>query len=90
MICPGGRLCLEGVYSTEVTDYYITTPFYCPTGSYCLKGASTVIGSGLCPIGFFCPEKTELPFATPPGSYSGNYGATNYTLCSPGTFQLEF
>lgn len=89
LICPGGKLCLEGVNTEELGEYYITTPFECPTGSYCLKSASTVIGSGLCPIGFYCPPRTEFPIPTPPGSYSGNYGATNYTLCQPGSFQLE-
>lgn len=90
-VCPGGKLCLEGVNTEEFGDnYYITEPFVCPPGSYCLQGAGTVLGSGLCPVGFFCPPRTEFPSPTPPGSYSGNYGATNYTLCSPGTFQLEY
>ena len=88
-ICPGGALCLEGVYTEERGTYYITRPFDCPTGSYCLKSADTVIGSGLCPIGNYCPPRTEKPIPTPAGSYSGNYGATNYTLCQPGTYQLE-
>ena len=81
LICPGGKLCLEGVNTDGDGDWYVTTPFDCPTGSYCLTQADTVIGSGLCPIGFFCPAKTEIPYPTPPGSYSGNFGATNYTLC---------
>ena len=89
-ICPGGLLCLEGVNTDDVSDYYITTPFFCPTGSYCLKGANTVIGTGLCPIGFYCPPRTEIPIPTPPGTYSGNYGATSSTECQPGTFQLEY
>ena len=61
-ICPGGLLCVEGVNTETYSDWYITTPFGCPTGSYCLPGASTVIGSGLCPVGFYCPPKTEIPF----------------------------
>ena len=89
-ICPGGLLCLEGVNTDEEGEYYVTSVFECPIGSYCLPGAQTVIGSGLCPIGYFCPRKTEIPEQTPPGSYSGNFGATNYTLCQPGSFQLEW
>ena len=89
-VCPGGALCLAGVNTEDESRYYITTPFNCPTGSYCLIGADTVIGSGLCPIGFYCPSATEIPFPTPPGSYAGNYGSTIYSLCQPGFFQLDW
>jgi len=36
LICPGGKLCLEGVNTDGDGDWYVTTPFDCPTGSYCL------------------------------------------------------
>lgn len=56
--CPPGYLCLEGVSvdETRVDAYLISTPFVCASGSYCLRGAQSVIGSGLCPVGFYCPQ----------------------------------
>jgi len=85
-LCPGGKLCLEGVGLTEMDPYLITSPFTCPAGSYCLRGSESVIGTGLCPIGYYCPEQTAYPNPTKPGTFSGNYGAIEASMCSPGTF----
>ena len=90
-ICPGGWLCLEGVYTNDEDDidgYIISTPFDCPKGSYCLVGSDLVIGSGLCPIGYFCSDRTEFPVSAPAGFYTGNFGAVEAAKCTPGTFQL--
>ena len=63
VLCPGGYLCLEGVYTSTADTYLISTPFICPIGSYCLPGSDSVIGTALCPIGYYCPAKTEIPSA---------------------------
>lgn len=61
--CPPGYVCLEGVSVDEskTDDYLISTPFVCASGSYCLRGAQSVIGSGLCPVGFYCPRNSAFP-----------------------------
>ena len=81
---------MEGVNTYEVDNYLVSTPFGCPIGSYCLVGSDLVIGSGLCPIGYFCPAQTEFLEPAPPRSYTGNFGAVGASLCTPGTFQLFF
>jgi hypothetical protein len=86
--CPAGSLCLEAVNSDINDDYLISTPFDCPSGSYCLKGAISVIGSGLCPVGFYCPANSQTPIPSPAGSFTGNLGSVDSSQCSPGTFQL--
>lgn len=55
IVCPGGYLCLEGVNTKDITSESVTAPFACPIGSYCLLGSESVIGTDLCPAGFFCP-----------------------------------
>jgi hypothetical protein len=49
-----------------------------------------VIGSGLCPIGYYCPLNTEMPLPSEPGSFTGNLGSVEASKCSPGTFQLDY
>mmetsp|Transcript_9639 Transcript_9639/g.9308 ORF Transcript_9639/g.9308 Transcript_9639/m.9308 type:complete len:260 (+) Transcript_9639:254-1033(+) len=85
-LCPGGQLCLEGVYTEEVGDYLISHPFLCPLGSYCLIGSDKVIGTGLCPIGYFCSQETTYPVQAEAGSFTGSQGATTASKCPPGTF----
>ena len=87
-LCPGGFLCLEGVYTNTADSYLISTPFPCPIGSYCLKGSDSVIGTALCPIGFFCGINTEFPKEAEPGEFTGNPGAVEAQKCQPGTFAL--
>jgi hypothetical protein len=88
-LCPGGMLCLEAVNTDQIDEYLISTPFQCPSGSYCFEGASSVIGSGLCPLGFYCPSNSTTPIPSPPGSFTGNLGSVGSSQCSPGSYQLN-
>jgi len=89
-LCPGGLLCLDGVNTHEPGGGLASTPYPCPSGSYCLAGSDSVIGTGLCPIGYSCPEETTYPVPARPGSFTGNFGAVEAQPCPPGTFQLEW
>jgi hypothetical protein len=40
-----------------------------------------VIGSGLCPIGYYCPPNTQDPIPAPPGRYTGAPGAVEAQIC---------
>jgi hypothetical protein len=80
-LCPGGKLCLEGVYTVDDDDYLISTPYPCPLGSYCLIGSDSVIGTGLCPIGYFCKERTEYPEEAKAGTYTGGQGSVEPQQC---------
>jgi len=53
----------------------ISSPFDCPTGSFCQMGSDSVIGSGLCPVGYYCPPGTQDPKPAEPGTYTGAPGA---------------
>ena len=55
ILCPGGYFCLQGVYTDTDPSDLTTTPYTCPGGSYCMPGSGTVIGTGFCPAGNFCP-----------------------------------
>ncbi len=85
-LCPGGSLCLECDNTDVNGGYLISQPFMCPVGSYCLLGSDSVIGSGLCPIGYFCAANTTLPKAADQGTFTGAPGAVEAQQCQPGTF----
>ena len=88
-LCPGGYFCLEGVYTDDFDANSISTPFEWPGGSYCLPGSGTVIGTGFCPAGFYCPEGSELAIPTPPGSFTPTAGSIEAIKCYPGYFTLN-
>jgi hypothetical protein len=89
-LCPGGLLCLDGVNTDEPGGDLASTPYLCPSGSYCLAGSDSVIGTALCPIGYYCPPQTTYPRPARPGFFTGNFGAVDAQACPPGTFQLEW
>ncbi len=66
-LCPGGLLCLDGVNTRESGLNLVSAPYPCPSGSFCLLGSDSIIGTGLCPIGYYCPLETTYPRATAPG-----------------------
>ena len=61
LLCPGGRLCLIGVNTFTVDGYLISAPFPCPSGSFCFTASQSVVGTSLCPAGFFCPPDSDQP-----------------------------
>ena len=78
--CPLGHYCLGGV------------SYPCPAGTY---GNSTGLSypacSGLCPMGFYCPEGSSLPdmYPCPAGRYGSEMGLFDSSctdLCSPGFY----
>jgi len=88
-VCPGGYLCMQGVYTKEPDDYLMTTPYICPEGFYCLPGSDSIIGTDFCPIGYYCQKGTEKPVAAQPGSFTSRPGATSASLCNPGEFSIN-
>jgi hypothetical protein len=90
VLCPGGLLCLEGVSMMESDGKLASAPNPCPSGSYCLPGSDSVIGTGLCPIGHYCPRETAYPLPAEPGSFADNQGAIRAQPCPAGEFQLEW
>ena len=74
-LCPGGLLCLVAVNTAEVGGGISSTPYPCPSGSYCLIAADSVIGTALCPIGYYCPKETTYPRPSSPASSTENFGA---------------
>ncbi len=83
-------MCLEGVNTVIEGTGLISQPFGCPTGSFCQKGSDSVIGSGLCPIGYYCPPNTQDPIPAPPGRYTGAPGAVEAQICQPGTYADQY
>ena len=79
ILCPGGLLCLQGVNTLAVPEDESSTlaslPQLCPRGSYCLRGSNLVIGTDLCPPGYYCPSQSVYPIPTQPGHYASNFGS---------------
>lgn len=74
-LCPGGQLCLVAVNTAEVGGALSSRPQPCPKGSYCLTASDQILGTGLCPIGYYCPERTVYPKPSEPGYFTENFGA---------------
>jgi hypothetical protein len=99
ILCPGGLLCLQGVSTLTVPvdpetsnskeKVLSSLPQACPRGSYCLRGSNQVIGTDLCPPGYYCPSQSVYPEATQPGSYASNFGSIRQQKCGYDQFQID-
>jgi hypothetical protein len=69
-LCIPSYYCLQGVATNKPSIYKKISPQICLPGFYCSKGAGTMAGTGFCPLGYFCPEGTEYPILTPPGTFT--------------------
>ena len=92
--CPNGTMC-PAAASSPVTcpgGYYCNGSELpvgpCWSGSFCQKGAwapnppATVPGwYGVCPKGFYCPEKTTNPIPCAIGTFNPVLGATDESFC---------
>ena len=86
------KSCIEGTYSTD-ND---TACRGCEPGYVCLLGASTGHPTNvttdrgyICPIGFYCPERSYLETPCPAGTYRNIEGGKSIDECFPcpeGTF----
>ena len=74
-LCPGGLLCLVAVNTELIGDGISSEPYPCPVGSYCLTASNQVIGTALCPIGYYCPLQSTYPQPTSTGFFTENSGA---------------
>lgn len=79
------KTCTGGFYC-ETTGLGFPTG-KCGPGFYCLQGSNlksptnTTADYGPCPMGHHCPEGTAVPFKCPAGTYNGNTGQVNCTMC---------
>lgn len=65
-------------------DYSYAQP--CAQGFYCEAASATPKGSGMCPLGFICPEGTAVPQPTPKGRFSELQGTIEAAECLPGYY----
>ena len=94
--CPAGSACPSGT-AHNVTGSWLPSfelgkiaPQPCAEGYHCPHNSSSIIGSGKCPPGHYCPPQSALPVKVPPGTYAGEEGgAIAPSLCLPGTFSPQ-
>ena len=81
IMCPSGSFCPEGSKSPTLCSggYFCATPglsnptHECSAGFFCTNGAvkanPTDSSGGVCPKGFFCPQKSSSPSPCPLGTF---------------------
>eukprot|EP00163_Fabomonas_tropica_P011852 TRINITY_DN227_c0_g2_i1.p1 TRINITY_DN227_c0_g2~~TRINITY_DN227_c0_g2_i1.p1 ORF type:complete len:7500 (+),score=2428.07 TRINITY_DN227_c0_g2_i1:177-22676(+) len=92
--CPPGFRCPTGTAVPIACDETTYQPssgqpacIDCPAGSWCARceintnctANSTV--AKVCPLGYYCPAKTDHPVVCPPGTYGTQTGLDNATQC---------
>ena len=89
LICPGGKFCLPGTTTEGNQSALSLVPRDCPAGTYCREGSSSAIGSGYCPVGFYCPSASEIPIETQPGYFTPRPGAVEPKRCRIGHYTMR-
>jgi hypothetical protein len=85
-------LCPPGTYGLKTGAISLTDGCgACPAGTYCIARTTSVNNALPCPIGHFCPAKTEFStqYPCPQGTYSASQGAmslANCTICPRGSY----
>ncbi|DAZ92498.1 TPA: hypothetical protein N0F65_012728 [Lagenidium giganteum] len=70
--CPPGEYCNLG------------TRYPCPAGSYgATPGLASAACSGLCPAGFYCPERTSQPLPCAAGTFGASVGLSDAYCSGP-------
>jgi len=85
-LCPAGTYCLDGVKQLETIDANFETPQICKSGTYCGEGTDSQLGSGICPVGYYCPAGSASPTIASAGSYASGKGNAFQSLCPPGSY----
>jgi hypothetical protein len=72
------------ISSSSIFGVY--APLQCLAGNYCAGRSGSVMGTGACPQGFFCPSGSVAPQTAPPGSFVAGTGSVRAYTCSSSTF----
>eukprot|EP00941_MAST-03F_sp_MAST-3F-sp1_P003443 g3443.t1 len=84
--CPPGSFCSGGVGFNVIKKGAPEYPQPCTEGFYCELGSTGPKGSGLCPLGFYCPAATAVPIPTARGQFAGLLGTVQPAQCRPGYY----
>jgi len=84
--CSPGTYCLAGTCNKEVVSGNYLYAQNCTLGFFCEAASTSAKGSGLCPLGFICPEGTAVPQPTPKGKFSQLLGTVEPADCLPGFY----
>lgn len=72
-------------YSSTINNDLTVTFLYCAEGEYKMFGMQTCVA---CPIGHYCPSKTNLPIVCSPGTYSDQLRSTACLPCAAGYYSV--
>jgi len=69
-----------------ISPLSMRAPMQCRAGTFCNRRANNAGGTGLCPIGKFCPPGAGEPEEAPEGVFVTEAGRVRGTQCFPGQF----